>query len=708
MDKTGVSWNKRYKHKHGAVRGFLLSLPDIFVVEQGTVTLTAAAQAADSLEKLAAMDAKDSVAGERGQAAAPVKPAWGKSEPVAPAPRHDAWFEFNDNTVSPIHKAAIEGSYAGSACAYMLFYARRGLLARLEAPTLPDQISEAVAKANAGLAKQRLEYDEDLHRISINIAHPSMYTWDGCALRPLTPAREAITSGEDDPFKISVDQRISLQEFQLLATAHLASLGRTVHGAPHLNRLREVYAGLWYPDGDLGAGTSPEEAAAGGAVSPSPAAEREVSEDNPRQGDASMSLVAAGLDHLSTVLVWDGKDVEGDAIQCGPSHAPIDVNCTHLFDSVAVPRDEERDEDGAEVPTSPEAVSVEQEDFTLFLAKSATLGELRDRIAAHLGVTKDTMVLHRMDRTLKQAWGAVGKAKPEAVAASEDGRTLAQLEFAKGIKVTVEEKRPWGPARALQLAEEISRAIVVTVRNKVDAGAAPAVLRPSVDPAMTIGAFKALVVQKLQSHLPSLATATVQLRLVTDDTSASGLAKLLVDEEKTLAGSNITASSELVLQAGALPAVGDGEVIVRFGLGLKAREEMDRVTALAVSAEIAAQSAGVSASPGVAAPPSVRFSHFELSLSKKVRKDASAAKPPTCFTATCACYRLARRRGGPMIGLWQAWPERRRNTTKHPSFPLPLRLWSPMSWPKPFARRGYRATAGTCAPPTGAGRLTNR
>jgi len=142
------------------------------------------------------------------------------------------------------------------------------------------------------------------------------------------------------------------------------------------------------------------------------------------------------------------------------------------------------------------------------------------------------------------------------------------------------------------MAEQISRSIVVTVHNSISAGddGGPAILRPSVDPATTIAAFKVLLLAKLQTSAPALRADNVRLRVVTDDTATSGLARLLVDESKTLSASSIGCDSELVLECGNLPSAGDGGLVLRFGLGLKARGEMESAMAASLSQEMAAKS----------------------------------------------------------------------------------------------------------------------
>ena len=572
----------------------------MFVVEEGSVTLTDAARAVENLSEMT---------GKGGAVADQHAVAAGEGETdqvvvdVPPPPRHDNWFEFNDNSVSPIHRAAVEGTYGGSSCAYMLFYARRGILAGLHAPALPMHVQAAIDKANSTLMQQRAEYDEELHRIDVNMVCPAGYTWDGCALRPVITGATLGDAG--GAFQLSVDQRMSVAEFHGLVVAHLASLGDVApEEMSQLHHLREVFPGVWYPGMALLAETTDATPASDTSAStPATAVDAADTVAIAIADPMKRSLVAAGVQHHGTVLVWNGATISGNDLRFGEEHEPININCTQLADA----EDVETVDGGADVKTAVESAAADtagvtapedkssstaSTDFTLFLSRSSTLRQLRQRVSEISGISLECLLLHRMDRAPKQAWGTVGKPAPEVIPVTENYQTLAALGFARGIKVTVEAKRVSGVARATQMAEQISRSIVVTVHNSISAGddGGPAILRPSVDPATTIAAFKVLLLAKLQTSAPALRADNVRLRVVTDDTATSGLARLLVDESKTLSASSIGCDSELVLECGNLPSAGDGGLVLRFGLGLKARGEMESAMAASLSQEMAAKS----------------------------------------------------------------------------------------------------------------------
>ena len=615
--ETGLSWNRAYKKNHGSIRAFLGRNKQLFVLTDDDMVSLADESVEPSDDGRPGDAEREGVADDEGGS--------------APVPVPHGWYELNDNRVKCIREADIEDTFSGDRCAYMLFYARTDFMAVPGKTEPPARIASNIATTNAALEAARQAYDVSLNRVELTVHLGAACGWGGCFLETGSPGSER---------SIIIDHRVPMAELRTLVLAAFG-LDSTTDAAggdnsssaesPWLSLLEQLYPGKWFPGpaildtldavpvtaaaapsqveeaGVVGAkallfGAGAEAAAAAGAVQPS----------------RTTTVKAAGIRHGSALLLWDGRTIGGVEAATSVSDRPVSIHCTHLQDAAA------GGEDGNDVT----AKTNNNNEYTLFLPLSATLGGLRDTIAGLTGVPRASLQLHRLDRVPKGAWGTVGKAHPEEIPVASDGDTLTFAEFASDIRLTAEAQRAWGGARATAEADRITRNLVVSVTNLCGGGPNFKEMRPSVDPDATVEVVKAQLVERIRRVVPDLTATNTRMRLVTTETVSSGLATLLDKEQRTLSRCGVVAGSELILERGILPgAPGASGLLLRFGLGVKARHAVQEAVTLATTTtaaqgETAGKADGTATAVAVMAEGApdlsgARREHFELTFGSK-------------------------------------------------------------------------------------------
>lgn len=109
-----------------------------------------------------------------------------------------AWFDVNDAHVSSVSSAALERTYNGTECAYMLFYARRSLMSTTASkrPEPPSWLHSTIEAQNAAILAARQKYDDELNRLKlIVVAAGAFKVVEGCLLLDFDDLSQAQTAG---------------------------------------------------------------------------------------------------------------------------------------------------------------------------------------------------------------------------------------------------------------------------------------------------------------------------------------------------------------------------------------------------------------------------------------------------------------------------------------------------------------------------------
>nr|XP_009857673.1 ubiquitin carboxyl-terminal hydrolase 40 [Ciona intestinalis] len=217
--ETGISWNKKYRKKHGSLSKFLLSCPNTFVVDNENNSVYLCSQPSeDSNQKLItnqleningsqqfpealnhsminlSLEEKDEKIGLFGgtndveEDAAPTSPDLStdagsdNKETAVPQdvnPAGHSWFDFNDERVTEISVNSITNQFEGQQSAYMLFYRRKDLI-RPDSSfgnsmyKIPKHVVEQIQEENIKLQNWREDYEKASNRLDLYIHTENM------------------------------------------------------------------------------------------------------------------------------------------------------------------------------------------------------------------------------------------------------------------------------------------------------------------------------------------------------------------------------------------------------------------------------------------------------------------------------------------------------------------------------------------------------
>ncbi|EGD76051.1 hypothetical protein PTSG_00761 [Salpingoeca rosetta] len=311
-DKTGQSWHKRFKRTNGPVRKFLKHHAALFEYDQqrDTVTLTDLGFSTDVCDVSIPDIAADQAAADSA-----------------------CWFEANDEIISAIPHAAIKKAFAGRDSAYMLFYARRDLIAaaaETSPPTPPQSLRALIDAENEELAQQREKYEFASNQRTLSL----------CSLDALDYSNHIFTfkQNQDEAcVTITFDRRQPLSALIAAAREALPAARGTT-----FTTLQPLDDGSFYLTNDVFV------------------------------TDEASSLVDASFPS-GPVLFWDGT-VDGKKIKYGETVVPVRLKITHFGRN--------RSEDSK---------------FTMTFLRSTSLRAVRRALADHLALPQEYLMIHRLD-----------------------------------------------------------------------------------------------------------------------------------------------------------------------------------------------------------------------------------------------------------------------------------------------------------------------
>ena len=167
---TGMSWNKRYKSKYGAIEKFLRKHEDIFdMCDNKFVALNKDLPInliASSRYKVDAINLIESCLNEVDE----------QEEHIEEFETNEQfrWFDLNDAKIEAIRSSQIEKQFEGKESAYMLFYRRKNIYPlspsrEYHLKKVPDWLYEEVNSQNEKLEQERLELDKQTNSIQMPV-----------------------------------------------------------------------------------------------------------------------------------------------------------------------------------------------------------------------------------------------------------------------------------------------------------------------------------------------------------------------------------------------------------------------------------------------------------------------------------------------------------------------------------------------------------
>ncbi|NXF84160.1 UBP40 hydrolase, partial [Sclerurus mexicanus] len=286
LEKKGVSWNKKYRKQHGALRKYLQNHPQIF-------------QLSPDATKVGLKDVPKLLLQLHSQGQALQSPSqrngllWHSKEnpPRSRATSGCHWFDLNDSKVQPIQEKDLEKQFQGKESAYMLFYRQAQLKRPPEARgnpryQIPEHLLSEMKAANAELQKKRAECDSANNGIDLHLHLSSCYQFHHGALHPSLSWKESVLD-------LTMDRRKTLGDLRQAVCQMLDSW----EGDLVLSVAKPLPAGLHLY--------------------------------HVLEGD-ELSLDGVGLADGADIFVWNGKEVGGTKVPTGPAHEPVVLNVLRL------------------------------------------------------------------------------------------------------------------------------------------------------------------------------------------------------------------------------------------------------------------------------------------------------------------------------------------------------------------------------------------
>ncbi|KAM9355903.1 ubiquitin carboxyl-terminal hydrolase 40 isoform 2-T2 [Pholidichthys leucotaenia] len=394
MEKTGSSWNKKFKKQYGPIAKFLQSHSDVFLlVCNGTrVALKA---------NLPSPEAEPCSPAELTTNCDPsTTPDPGASEHLGPnqkpEPEGSHWFDLNDSTVMSIRESDIEKQFQGKESAYMLFYRKTQLHRPSEALNnpqykVPSQLIQMAEEENIKLQKMREAFEASNNTVELCLHLAPYYRLENGALQSISKESNGYTALSFDRRKSVGDLRLAIYQMQELWEGDMAlTVAKSLPAGLHLYNT--------------------------------------LTDDN-------ISLFSAGIQSSTHLFVWNGREVCGATVLIGAEWEPVLLTVVRpSFDDV-----EYEMEDGVECEDNREGfengspgLKREARGF----AGGATLGEVREA----LGEPKESLLCqeHNGGKRREQGAGEGGGSSGWRVFPHDDmQRTLKELSLKDGDALLV-------------------------------------------------------------------------------------------------------------------------------------------------------------------------------------------------------------------------------------------------------------------------------
>ena len=525
-DKTGDSWRKRYKPKHGSLVKFLTDNHDLFVhdVSGGWVSLLAGTGRDDigsetaekrpeisgnisdgfSVDVIQDPNVTSSVAETKPRSRRNRKKSRAKSsaaqesstilpeEPTdskvalstlpeehTPKPGH-CWFDFNDTTVRPIQTCDIAKHFAGKECAYMLFY--RSIPADVGGCTLkrvetPDWLISEITAENSVLQRQRDDYEEFVSMVAVEIHFGRSYEYREGVLRPRIGACYFL--------QYAVDVRITAGQL-------LEIVGEL--GGELVERCRTIHSAKTLPSGGLHL-------------------YHEIT------ADLGSSLKSCSVVQSTKLFVWNGREVDGVAIPVGVENEPISLRY------------------GLE--SSPEV-------FTIAVAKNTTVSALKALIANRLQL--DSRENIRLSRSKENGTSCeplstdLSKTVTDAGLGPKDRIIVCHSESPSTFTTT------WSRSPAKGCPKSLPKQITVYCENHV--GTEVVTVTVDAESSSSVEELKVLIMTV--ADVPIEVVTEVRLRVRLDDLGIRGVGPPL-HEAVDLSAARLSDCATLVLERGKAP-----------------------------------------------------------------------------------------------------------------------------------------------------------
>uniref|UniRef100_A0A8C9FJH1 Ubiquitin specific peptidase 40 n=1 Tax=Pavo cristatus TaxID=9049 RepID=A0A8C9FJH1_PAVCR len=289
LEKTKVSWNKKYRKQYGALRKYLQNHPQIFQFSPDENKV--------GLKEKYKLPFKSDFQGQDFQSPPQENGIQWSSEKASLRLRESSagchWFDLNDSKVQPIKEEDIEKQFQGKESAYMLFYRKSQLKRPPEARgnpryQIPEHLLHEMNAANMELQKKRAECDSANNSIDLRLHLGTCYKFHNGALHPSLSWKESVLDLTVDRRKTLGDLRQSI--FQMM---------KSWEGDMVLSSAKPLPAGLHLYqilDGD------------------------------------ELTLDCFGLADGADLFVWNGKEVGGVKVTAGPDHEPVLLNVLRLVE----------------------------------------------------------------------------------------------------------------------------------------------------------------------------------------------------------------------------------------------------------------------------------------------------------------------------------------------------------------------------------------
>ncbi|KAL3831809.1 hypothetical protein ACJMK2_023512 [Sinanodonta woodiana] len=204
VNKTGVSWKKRYKKHYGSIIEFFSKYNDTFTWDPATMTVTlneSGSQHNETTEEKQTEspenDGKDDVTNVESEVRCSAQTSGcsqkkknkNRSPNSVVPPEGHRWFKFDDSHVKSIHAKEIEKQFSGKESAYMLFYRKKSRAgsAQVNNPYygIPEDLVNDVLEENKELDRKRQEYETKVNNLTLQIHFGCNYEFRNGALQPL-------------------------------------------------------------------------------------------------------------------------------------------------------------------------------------------------------------------------------------------------------------------------------------------------------------------------------------------------------------------------------------------------------------------------------------------------------------------------------------------------------------------------------------------
>ncbi|XP_053373071.1 ubiquitin carboxyl-terminal hydrolase 40-like isoform X2 [Mercenaria mercenaria] len=523
LKQTGLSWNKRFKGKYGAITKFLTKYNDKFIFDpvhkhvslqtygpnsetQNSPAKTQPVpstsectcdknknkasdenrepdkqqnQSSDkSCDKTCDKCARNSGSDRNDQGdSRNVKKRNGLSEKPNPG---KAWFDFNDSHVHPIYEKAIEKQFSGRESAYMLFYRKKSLVRpnkAYECKTycMSENLITEMMTENSLLDEERKQYDIEMNKLTLQIHFSRCYQYREGALKP----RDGMLSWQE----LIIDQRNTTTQLY--------------------EAVMEL--GMEYLPCDQFRIAKFKELPAGGHIYDS----IQESED--------LLVKHFDVQDGSKLFVWDGESLNGMLVPTGIDQEPVYITVIYG--------------DGLQ--------------FSRGYSKALTLHNIKTAIC-------DIIRIQVKNLRLKRIYGKDSEVKMVPLTNKEENSCLAELQIKDGDQLLAEDTAEKGSGIS---EESVSSTIysckfVVQVENRCVELSKGTLEHPTtkveVDRTITVSELKGIVMTKL--HLETIPDGG-RLRI---DHDTLGLRQPL-HEEQSIFDAGITQGSRLVLEPGPSP-----------------------------------------------------------------------------------------------------------------------------------------------------------